>query len=52
MLEFKLKNVNFSSVSNKGDSKNVLFAVGTDKTIKEIEGNKEKLRYEVGLNIS
>lgn len=47
-----MKNVNFSSVSNKPDSKTIIYAVGTDKTIKEIENGKEKLRYESGLNIS
>jgi hypothetical protein len=51
-----LKNVNFSSVCNKPDSKSIVYTVGTDKTIKEIEKfeniGKEKLRYEAGLNIS
>lgn len=49
--------MNFSSVCNKPDNKTGLYAVGTDKTIKEIEKAennvvKEKLRYEAGLNIS
>jgi hypothetical protein len=44
--------VNFSSVCNKPDSKTVIYAVGTDKTIKEIESGKDKFRYEAGLNIS
>jgi hypothetical protein len=52
MFEFKLKNVYFSSVSNKPDSKSIIYTAGTDKTIKEIENGKEKLRYESGVNIS
>jgi len=49
---YTLKNVNFSCVANKPDSKSTFYAVGTDKSIKEIEGGKEKLRYEAGVNIS
>jgi hypothetical protein len=30
----------------------VIYAVGTDKTIKEIENGKDKFRYEAGVNIS
>jgi len=53
VFEFKLKNVNFSCVANKPDSKTVVFAVGTDKTIKEINGNKEVFpRFDANLNIS
>jgi hypothetical protein len=53
VFEFKLKNVNFSCVANKPDSKTNVFAVGTDKTIKEIMGNKEVYpRYDAGVNIS
>jgi hypothetical protein len=48
-----MKNVNFSSVVNKPDSKTTIYAVGTDKSIKEIENGKEKFpRYEAGVNIS
>jgi hypothetical protein len=48
-----LKNVNFSSVSYKPESKYTIYAVGTDKTVKEIENGKEKFpRYEAGVNIS
>ena len=50
--KFPLKNVNFSCVANKPDSKAIFYAVGTDKSIKEIENGKEKLRYEAGVNIS
>ncbi len=50
--KYSLKNVNFSCVANKPDSKTIFYAVGTDKSIKEIENGKEKLRYEAGLNIS
>lgn len=61
---FGNKQINISSVLNKGDSKNIIFAAASDKTIKEIEITKErdkdgkyilgkeKLRYEAGLNIS
>lgn len=49
---YTLKNVNFSCVANKPDHKSTFYAVGTDKSIKEIEGGKEKLRYEAGVNIS
>ena len=47
-----MKNVNFSSVANKPDSKTTIYAVGTDKSIKEIVNGKEILRYEAGVNIS
>ena len=48
-----MKNVNFSSVANKPDSRTTIYAVGTDKSIKEIENGKEKFpRYEAGVNIS
>ena len=50
--KYSLKNVNFSCVANKPDSKTTFYAVGTDKSIKEIENGKEKLRFEAGLNIS
>lgn len=50
--KFSLKNVNFSCVANKPDIKNTFYAVGTDKSIKEIENGKEKLRFEAGVNIS
>lgn len=61
---FGNKQINISSVLNQGESKKVLFAAASDKTIKEIEIQKdqnhdgkyplgkEKLRYEVGLNVS
>ncbi len=53
IFEFKMKNVNFSCVSYKPDSKQMYFAVGTDKTIKEINGNKEVFpRYDAGVNVS
>jgi WD40 repeat protein len=50
--KFTLKNVNFSCVANKPDSKSTFYAVGTDKSIKEIENGREKMRYEAGVNIS
>jgi chromosome segregation ATPase len=50
--KFSLKNVNFSCVANKPDMKTTFYAVGTDKSIKEIENGKEKLRFEAGVNIS
>ncbi len=44
--------MNFSCVANKPDIKTTFYAVGTDKSIKEIENGKEKLRFEAGVNIS
>lgn len=52
LQKFTLKNVNFSCVASKPDSKSTFFAVGTDKSIKEIENGREKMRYEAGVNVS
>jgi hypothetical protein len=57
VFEFKLKNVNFSCVVSKQDTKNAVFAVGTDKTVKELQGAKEQFkevypRYDAGVNVS
>jgi WD40 repeat protein len=49
---YNLKNVNFSCVANKPDDKKTFYAVGTDKSIKEITDGKERMRYEAGVNIS
>lgn len=38
-----MKNIIFSSVCFKPDSKYSIYAVGTDKTIKEIETSGKKL---------
>ena len=52
-IGFKRKNVNFSSVAIKPDSKTTVYAVGNDKSIKEIEKDTEKFpRYEAGVDIS
>jgi len=48
IFEFKLKNVNFSSVAVKPESKSIVYAVGTDKSLKEIENGSKKLIYEAG----
>ena len=52
-FEYARKGTNFSSVVGTGEpSANLIYAVGTDKSIKEIENGKEKTRFEGGQNIS
>ncbi len=53
VFEYKQKNVIFSCVAYKPDTKYSIYAVGTDKSLKEIESGKEKYpRYESNVNIS
>jgi len=53
VFEYKQKNVIFSCVAYKPESKYSIYAVGTDKSLKEIENSKEKYpRYESNVNIS
>ena len=47
---FKVSNINFNSVAKLPDSK-IVYAVGTDKSIKEIENGKAR-EYLAGANIS
>jgi WD40 repeat protein len=49
--EFNRKGTNFSSVVRVTET-NAIFAVGTDKSIKEINNGKEMTRFEGGQNIS
>lgn len=45
--------MNFSCVAYKPETKYIYYAVGTDKTIKEINGSKEVYpRYDAGVNVS
>ena len=53
VFEYKQKNVIFSCVAYKPDSKYTIYAVGTDKYLKEIENGKAKIpSYENSQNIS
>jgi len=39
-------------VTNKPDSKSIVYAAGIDKSIKMINNGKELERYEAGVNFS
>ena len=52
VFEFKEKGVNYSGVAIKPDSKSIIYAAGTDKTLREIENGKNLQVYKTGLNIS
>lgn len=53
VFEYRMKNVIFSCVAYKPDSKYTIYAVGTDKTLKEIESSgKKEIKCETGVTIS
>lgn len=48
-----MKNVIFSCVAYKPDTKYSIYAVGTDKTLKEIDSSgKKEIKCETGVTIS
>ena len=51
-FHYKLKNFQFTCVANQPDSKSVIYAASSDKTIKTISGGNLQTTYETGVNIS